>query len=621
MPATLRALRILAPILALGACSRPAGPRADPDGTLRVEANDNRVAAGDLRGDTLTLRLVVRMARWYPEADDGPSVDVAAFAEEGRAPSVPAPLIRVRSGTVIDVTVRNELSDSTLTVHGLQTRPAPADDSVSIAPGASHRFVFAAGEPGTYLYLARPGVVDYDEREREQLAGALVVDPQNGPVEDRVFVMNIWGEPVDSTGYRNAVAINGRSWPATEALTATVGEAQRWRVINATVRNHPMHLHGFYFDVESRGDLRADTAYAGARRRKAVTEDMDAFSTMALTWTPDRDGNWLFHCHIAFHVAPDAARLDPPEDSHAHLQSGDAARHMAGLVLGIRVSYPPGASAPARGEPRRLRLFVQEGQPRGNAERALGFVLQRGDAPPAADSVEIPGTTLVVTRGEPTDITVLNRLGEPTGVHWHGLELESGSDGVVGWSGDGTRVAPPIAPGDSFTAHLTMPRTGTFIYHTHLNDLEQLTAGLYGALVVLEPGARFDPATDHVLVAGWDGPTDPPIHVLVNGAYRPEPPLVLEAGASHRFRLVNIGPALRLFYSIGRDGKPATWRALAKDGADLPAHRQVDGPARQRLGVGETADFQFTPAPGEYEIVVEHPQAAARAWVRKLVVR
>lgn len=70
-----------------------------------IEANDNRKPAGVLKNDTLKINLVVQMARWYPEAGDGPFVEVAALAEEGHAPTVPGPLIRVPTGTTIIATV------------------------------------------------------------------------------------------------------------------------------------------------------------------------------------------------------------------------------------------------------------------------------------------------------------------------------------------------------------------------------------------------------------------------------------------------------------------------------------------------------------------------------------
>ncbi len=164
--------------------------------------------------------------------------------------------------------------------------------------------------------------------------------------------------------------------------------------------------------------------------------------------------------------------------------------HMAGLVVGIVVHPARGAAAPARGGARRLHLYVQEGRRRGRAARALGYVLQRGATPPAPDSVETGSSLLVLTRGEPTDIVVVNRLAETAAIHWHGIELESYSDGVAGWSGAGDHLAPSIEPGDSFVAHLTLPRAGTFIYHTHMNDLEQLTLGPLWR----DRGARAGPA-------------------------------------------------------------------------------------------------------------------------------
>ena len=92
-------------------------------------------------------------------------------------------------------------------------------------------------------------------------------------------------------------------------------------------------------------------------------------------------------------------------------------------------------------------------------------------------------------------------------MHWHGMELDSYYDGVHGWSGAGARVTPIIKPGATFVVRFTPPRTGTFIYHTHLHDHRQLPAGLYGALLVVDPGIEtsFDPATDHVFVIGGGG--------------------------------------------------------------------------------------------------------------------
>jgi FtsP/CotA-like multicopper oxidase with cupredoxin domain len=265
---------------------------------------------------------------------------------------------------------------------------------------------------------------------------------------------------------------------------------------------------------------------------------MEPFTTMAMSWAPDRDGHWLFHCHIAFHAIADGARLDPPE-SHAMMMSSDPGEHMAGLVLGINVKASSGWTPATRENTRTLRLFVQEGPKLGRANRTLGYAVEHGMDEPHDSLTHAGGPPLILTRGQPTDITVINLLKEPTAVHWHGLELESYSDGVVGWSGHSGQAAPRIAPADSFTARLTMPRAGTFIYHTHLNDLEQLTAGLYGAIIVREPREPFDPANDHLFLASWDGPEDP-AHLLVNGDSTLAA-MTWRAGSRHRLRFINIG--------------------------------------------------------------------------------
>jgi hypothetical protein len=147
----------------------------------------------------------------------------------------------------------------------------------------------------------------------------------------------------------------------------------------------------------------------------------------------------------------------------------------------------------------RMRLFVT------GTGKTLSYVLQDGDARPSSDSVRRPGATLVLQQAQPTDIVVTNLARQATAVHWHGLELDSYYDGVVGWSGVGTTVAPIIAPGDSFVARITPPRAGTFIYHTHVDELTQLPAG-YSARSSCCPKARrnatqpnvcfFSPTTD-----------------------------------------------------------------------------------------------------------------------------
>lgn len=598
------------------------------NGLPRVTANDNRAPAGRVERDTLRLYLEVRRARWFPEKDTGPHIVVEAFGEVGRAPSIPAPLIRVPEGRVIRARVRNRLSDSTIHVIGLATQPIPEADTLHVKPGGVSEVVFRAGPPGTYIYRAVIGN-DPDGRpsERETAGGAFVVDPARGSPPDRVFVLNLISVPVDSTRNRNALAINGRAWPYTERIAMAVGDSARWRVVNGTVRTHPMHLHGFYFRVDATGDGRTSREIPDSLRRLAVTEPMPAWQTRTLSWSPDRPGNWLFHCHLAFHVTPRSRLYDGPEPTeHAH--SSDPSEHMAGLVLGISVSGERSAGQNDAAV-RRLDLHFLQGPARGRFTERFSYVLQNGPTVPRADSVSVPGSTLVVHRGEPTDIVVHNRAREGVGIHWHGIELESWSDGVVGWSGSGTLVAPPVPPGDSFRARLSLPRSGTFMYHTHMNDITQITNGAAGPLIVLEPGERFDPSRDHVYLVQWHGEPEP-LHspaILVNGDSLVSPPRELLAGIPHRFRLINIGAAGAVRFSLLRDTTLATWRLLAKDGADLPQSQRAMRPATQALFVGETWDFEFTPEhPGVYDLVARQITVPGFAgavvpWRQRLVFR
>jgi len=595
--------RLLALLVVAGVASAAAPRRA----VERVVPNDNRVPAGRLADGVLTLHLEVRRAEWFPEAADGPSVIVPAFAEVGKAPQIPGPLVRVPAGTLLDITVSNQLGDTGVTIFGLSGRPAAGPDSVRLAPGATRRFRFRAGTPGSYQYGGRTETQPFRlflTQEESQMAGAIVVDPPGVAPTDRVFLMSIWAEPDDTTGdstrvVRNVLAINGKSWPYTERMPFTVGDSAHWRVINASRRVHPMHLHGFYYRVTAVGTLARDSTYAPEDERLVVTESMLPQSSMAMAFEARAEGNWLFHCHIIFHAGPGAALAWPDGSMPA---MSDSMPHMAGLLLGLVVAPRPGSVAPPRVNPTTFRIVVRQAPRPGGP---TGFVMSYSLGEHAEDGpVTLPAPLLLLTRDVPTDVTVVNHLDHPTGVHWHGLELESASDGVAGWSRTGDRLFQPIEPGDSFVAHLSQPRAGTFIYHTHFHDVMQLLSGLYGPIVVLAPGATFDPATDHVFLAGRDGEDG---RVLLNGDSLPASATWAD-GTTHRFRLINIMPFGRVTWRLFRGDSLATWRPIARDGADLPASQRLLGAAASVIDAGETADFEFlAPGPGSYTLEIGPP--------------
>ena len=252
---------------------------------------------------------------------------------------------------------------------------------------------------------------------------------------------------------------------------------------------------------------------------------------------------------------------------------------------------------------KRLHLFVQSDSVAGDSARRWGYVLQRG-AEPNRDSVESPGPLLLLTRGEPTSIEVTNRTSQPTSVHWHGIELESFYDGVAGWSGSSRATEPAIRPGASFEVHITPRRAGTFMYHTHFNDMVQQYGGLVGPLIVLEPGERWD-ADREVLFMISDGPH---ATMRVNGSASP-PPRVLHAGTTYRIRVADIAIYhQRVPVRLVRDSSALTWRAVAKDGFTLPAQQSTVGPSATFVSSGETADFEFTPtAAGDLSLEADRP--------------
>lgn len=321
---------------------------------------------------------------------------------------------------------------------------------------------------------------------------------------------------------------------------------------------------------------------------------------MTMSWVPTRPGNWLFHCHLIAHIAPQIRGrykylgATSRSGNHSAVATSHAYQGMAGLVIGIEVQQRGDvAAAPAEPPARAMRLFAHK-RPRYLGEATgYGFVLQQG-ASPASDSIRIPGSPIVLQRDEPVEITLVNRTDELVSVHWHGIELDSYYDGVADWSGSPGHTAPRIAPGDSFLVRLKPDRAGTFIYHTHQDEGVQLSSGLYGPLVVLAPGAVYDSVTDRVFLIGRGGP-DPNAPVLLNGTTNPEP-LSWTVGVTYRLRFINITANDVEEVTLARDSTVQQWRPFAKDGADLPPLQAVARPSRVRMGPGETYDFEFTPS-------------------------
>ncbi|HJU73101.1 MAG TPA: multicopper oxidase domain-containing protein [Gemmatimonadaceae bacterium] len=604
-PLILRSRLSTLAIVSLGLVARPSS-FTRPWAPEQVSINDNRKAAGTLKDGVLTIRLEARAGEWHPDRDTDPGVIVYAFGEQGKPPQVPGPLIRVKEGTEIHAFIRNALGvDSTLTVHGLYERGAgrATSDTIQVKPNETREVRFTAGVPGTYYYWAAPNEDSSLVRRRgpsTQLSGAIVVEPRGAPSRsERVIVMSLWADsalPQAGLPRRVRIVMNGKAWPHTERLSYVVGDTVRMRVINAGAAVHPMHLHGFYFKVDSRGNERVDTVFsATASPRLVVTERLTPGRSFSLTWVPTRPGNWVFHCHDNVHITPnrplsDGASVAPPNHNGNH-----ALEMMGGPVMGVHVTGRSIDPAEPSGARRKLRLVARVDSGHSETEPAYGYTLHEGSVSTPTAGSYLPGPTIVLKRGQPVSITVVNEISEPTAVHWHGIELESYFDGVAGFSGAPGKISPPIAPRDSFEARFTPPRSGTFIYHTHVDEVRQQRAGLAGALVVVDDPATHDAATDLVMLVTTPRRVAQNNVVFLNGTATPGP-LEMRVGTRYRLRWINVHTFRpSMIMKIMRDSTVLTWRALAKDGMPLPSDLAVVRPSAQQMGNGETYDFEFTP--------------------------
>jgi len=218
--------------------------------------------------------------------------------------------------------------------------------------------------------------------------------------------------------------------------------------------------------------------------------------------------------------------------------------------------------------PRRVELIPQEGK------HAFPFF----DTPTSVWSYndQVPGPTIRGKKGTTISVEVLNRLKEPTSVHWHGLRIDNAMDGVPGVTQD------PIQPGDRFTYRLKLTEAGTYWYHPHFNAGEQLERGLKGVLIVDE-SETLPWSQDLVwLMDDWrldrDGTIFPRFNtrhdlmhdgrwgnvVTINGKLKPE--YVVSPGERIRLRMIN-GANARIFSPvleglsadvIAVDGKPVS---------------------------------------------------------------
>jgi len=136
------------------------------------------------------------------------------------------------------------------------------------------------------------------------------------------------------------------------------------------------------------------------------------------------------------------------------------------------VVTPNGSSLPYR-EVNGVKIYHLVAEEVPNVEMCTGMRLKLWGY-----NGESPGPTIEAVEGDRVRIYVTNRLPETTTVHWHGIILPNGMDGVGGLN------QPPIEPGQTFRYEFTVNEPGTFMYHPHYDEMTQMGLGLMGMFVV-----------------------------------------------------------------------------------------------------------------------------------------
>jgi len=213
-----------------------------------------------------------------------------------------------------------------------------------------------------------------------------------------------------------------------------------------------------------------------------------------------------------------------------------------------------------------------------------------------------PGPTIECVEGDRVRIFVTNRLPEYTTIHWHGVRVPHGMDGVSGLT------QPPIQPGETWVYEFEMRDAGTFMYHPHADEMLQMAMGMMG-LIIVHPQ---DPATRAVdrdfafLMSAYDielGSYTPRVHThtdfnLWTWNSRVFPgisPLVVRQGDRVRIRIGNLTMTNHPIHLHGH-----TFQVTGTDGGWVPETARWPEVTAD-IGVGQMRVIEFiADAPGDW---------------------
>ncbi|MDP2380823.1 MAG: copper oxidase [Pseudohongiella sp.] len=214
-----------------------------------------------------------------------------------------------------------------------------------------------------------------------------------------------------------------------------------------------------------------------------------------------------------------------------------------------------------------------------------------------------PGPTIEAIEGDLVRIYVTNKLREPTTVHWHGLLLPFGMDGVAGLT------QPSIKPGETWVYEFPLIQHGTHMYHPHADEMIQMAMGMMGMFIIHPrvPDANPVDRDYALLLHNW---------AIHPGTFRPDPSimtefdlwtinsrvfpaidsLVAQTGERVRVRIGNLSMWNHPMHMHG-----VQFEVTGSDGGRWPQN-QWRKEVTEIVSVGQTRDLEFTAVPGDWPL-------------------
>jgi FtsP/CotA-like multicopper oxidase with cupredoxin domain len=215
----------------------------------------------------------------------------------------------------------------------------------------------------------------------------------------------------------------------------------------------------------------------------------------------------------------------------------------------------------------------------------------------------VHGPTIEAVEGDRVRIYVTNKLPGGTSVHWHGLLLPNGMDGVAGLT---QRV---IQPGETFRYEFTLRQHGTYMYHSHHDEMTQMALGTIG-LFIIHPRRPQEERPDRdfaFMLSEWRidvGTSRPNPNEMTNfniftfnaKVFPASEPMVARLGDRVRIRIANV--AAMSHHPIHLHGYQ--FRVTETDGGQIPVSaQQLETSVLVAIGQSRTIDF-VADEPGDW---------------------